>query len=71
MASQSAPGRDRAGEKESKWKAVPDFRLLRLKQWPVRKVAKELRVSVAQVYLAKHRLGALLKKEVGRLERAR
>lgn len=42
-----------------------------LKQWPVQKVAKELRVSVTQVYLAKHRLGALLKKEVTRLERAR
>src|SRR4029453_13648916 len=35
-----------------------------LKQWPVQKVAKELRVSFAQVYLAKHRLSALLKKEV-------
>lgn len=42
-----------------------------LKQWPVQKVAKELRVSVTQVYLAKHRLGALLKKEAARLERAR
>ena len=42
-----------------------------LKQWPVQKVAKELRVSVAQVYLAKHRLRALLKKEVTRVERAR
>jgi len=42
-----------------------------LKQWPVQKVAKELRVSVAQVYLAKHRLGALLKKEVAKVEQAR
>jgi RNA polymerase sigma-70 factor (ECF subfamily) len=42
-----------------------------LKQWPVQKVAKELRVSFAQVYLAKHRLSALLKKEVARVERAR
>jgi RNA polymerase sigma factor (sigma-70 family) len=42
-----------------------------LKQWPVQKVAKELRVSVAQVYLAKHRLSALLKKEVMRVEGAR
>ena len=38
-----------------------------LKQWPVQKVAKELRVSVAQVYLAKHRLSALLKKEAGEI----
>ena len=42
-----------------------------LKQWPAQKVAKELRVSVTQVYLAKHRLGALLKKEITRVERAR
>jgi RNA polymerase sigma factor (sigma-70 family) len=42
-----------------------------LKQWPVQKVARELRVSVAQVYLAKHRLGALLKKELVKVERAR
>jgi RNA polymerase sigma factor (sigma-70 family) len=42
-----------------------------LKQWPVQKVAKELRVSVAQVYLAKHRLSALLKKEVMRVDGAR
>jgi RNA polymerase sigma-70 factor (ECF subfamily) len=42
-----------------------------LKQWPAQKVAKELRVSMTQVYLAKHRLGALLKKEITRVERAR
>lgn len=42
-----------------------------LKQWPVQKVAKELRVSVAQVYLSKHRIGVLLKREVTRVERAR
>ena len=42
-----------------------------LKEWPVQKVAKELRVSVAQVYLAKHRLSALLKKEAKGVERAR
>lgn len=42
-----------------------------LKEWPVQKVAKELRVSVAQVYLAKHRLGALLKREAAKVERAR
>ena len=42
-----------------------------MKQWPVQKVAKELRVSAAQVYLARHRVGALLKKEVAKLERAR
>lgn len=40
-----------------------------LKQWPAQKVAAELRVSMAQVYLAKHRIGALLKKEIAAAER--
>lgn len=35
--------------------------------WPVAKVARELGVSVGRVYLAKHRVGRLLKKEVTRL----
>src|ERR1700704_4542483 len=39
------------------------------KEWPAQKVAAELRVSVAQVYLAKHRLAALLKKELRTAER--
>jgi RNA polymerase sigma-70 factor (ECF subfamily) len=39
------------------------------KQWPAQKVATELRVSVAQVYLIKHRLAALLKKEIAASER--
>jgi RNA polymerase sigma factor (sigma-70 family) len=39
------------------------------KQWPAQKVAAELRVSVAQVYLVRHRVGALLKKELGKVER--
>jgi RNA polymerase sigma-70 factor (ECF subfamily) len=39
------------------------------KQWPAQKVATELRVSIAQVYLAKHRLAALLKKELAAAER--
>jgi RNA polymerase sigma-70 factor (ECF subfamily) len=41
------------------------------KQWPAQKVAAELRVRVAQVYLVKHRVAALLKKEIKKLERAR
>jgi RNA polymerase sigma-70 factor (ECF subfamily) len=44
------------------------FELYVLREWPVRKVAQTLDVSVAQVYLAKHRIGALLKKEVKRLD---
>jgi RNA polymerase sigma-70 factor (ECF subfamily) len=39
------------------------------KQWPPQKVASELRVNVAQVYLIKHRIGALLKKEIAAAER--
>ncbi len=40
------------------------------KQWPAQKVAAELRVNVAQVYLIKHRLAALLKKELAAADRA-
>ena len=39
-----------------------------LKEWPVAKVKKTLGVSIAQIYLAKHRVGALVKKELRRLE---
>ena len=39
-----------------------------LKQWPVAKVKCDLGVSVAQVYLAKHRVARLIKKEVKRLQ---
>lgn len=44
------------------------FDLYVIKQWPVTKVAKTLGVSATQVYLAKHRIGSLVKKEVKRLE---
>jgi RNA polymerase sigma factor (sigma-70 family) len=40
------------------------------KEWPAQKVAAELRVSVGQVYLARHRVAALLKKEIKVLEKA-
>ena len=41
------------------------------KRWGASRVAAELRVNIAQVYLAKHRVGALMKKEVAALgERA-
>jgi RNA polymerase sigma factor (sigma-70 family) len=39
------------------------------KEWPAQKVAAQLRVSVGQVYLAGHRVSALIKKEVKTLER--
>jgi len=44
------------------------FDLYALQHWPVRDIAKTLRVTAAQVYLAKHRIGRLLKKEIKRLE---
>jgi RNA polymerase sigma-70 factor (ECF subfamily) len=36
---------------------------------PMREVARTLGVNAGQIYLAKHRVGALLKKEIKRLER--
>jgi RNA polymerase sigma factor (sigma-70 family) len=39
------------------------------KEWPAQKVAAELRVNIGQVYLARHRVSAALKKEVKALER--
>ena len=45
------------------------FHLCVFKEWPVKKVAGELDVSAAQVYLARHRVGALLKKEVKAMEK--
>jgi RNA polymerase sigma-70 factor (ECF subfamily) len=40
------------------------------KEWPAQKVATELKVSVGQVYLIRHRISSLLKKEVRTLEKA-
>ena len=39
------------------------------KEWTAQKVAERLRVNVGQVYLARHRVGALLKKEIRALEK--
>lgn len=39
-----------------------------VKQWEVGKVRKHLGVSKAQVYLAKHRVGSILKKELAKLD---
>ena len=45
------------------------FDLNVVKQWPARKVAKALDVNVGLVYLAKHRVSALIRKEVKLLEK--
>jgi RNA polymerase sigma factor (sigma-70 family) len=39
------------------------------KEWPAQKVAERLGVNIGQVYLARHRVGALLKKEIKALEK--
>jgi RNA polymerase sigma factor (sigma-70 family) len=39
------------------------------KEWSAQKVAERLRVNVGQVYLARHRIGALLKREIRALEK--
>ena len=44
------------------------FDLYAIKQWPVKKVAATLGVKPGQVYLAKHRIFALVKKEISDLE---
>jgi RNA polymerase sigma-70 factor (ECF subfamily) len=45
------------------------FDLHTLQNWSVREVARTLRVSSAQVYLAKHRVSAVLKRELKQAER--
>jgi RNA polymerase sigma-70 factor (ECF subfamily) len=47
------------------------FDCLVTKQWPASKVATELHVSIAQVYLVKHRVSALVKREVAAVEKHR
>lgn len=47
------------------------FDCLAVKQWPAAKVASNLGVGIAQVYLVKHRLSAQLKREVAALEKQR
>ena len=47
------------------------FDCLAVKQWPAAKVAANLGVAIAQVYLVKHRLSAQLKREVATLEKQR
>lgn len=46
------------------------FDLNVMKNWPAAEVAQTLGISVARVYVTKHRVSAILKKEVARLESA-
>ena len=43
------------------------FECCMIKRWSAARVAESLRVNLAQVYLAKHRVSALMKKEVAAL----
>jgi len=45
------------------------FDLYVVKKWPAGKVAQTLGVSIGQVYLAKHRVAGLIKKEVQNLQK--
>jgi len=45
------------------------FRLATVNELPLSQVAKKLRVSLPQVYLARHRVGKLFKSEIDRLRR--
>jgi len=45
------------------------FDLYALKEWPVGEVARTLHTNIAQVYLAKHRVTALIKQETERLRK--
>jgi RNA polymerase sigma-70 factor (ECF subfamily) len=47
------------------------FDLYALQNWPVPDIARTLKVSATQIYLAKHRVGSLLKKELRRLAKER
>ena len=44
------------------------FDLYVFKRWPVSKVARALKVNTGKVYLIKHRIGGLIKKEVAHLQ---
>jgi len=44
------------------------FELCAVQEWPVSKVSKALGVSLALIYVTRHRVGALLKKELRRVE---
>ena len=50
-------------------KQIQIFDLHALKEWPAADVAKSLGVSLANVYVTKHRVAAALKKEMVQLER--
>jgi RNA polymerase sigma factor (sigma-70 family) len=63
---EAALARVKASVDDRQWQI---FDLYALKEWPVAQVAKALSVNVGRVYLAKHRISLLVKREIKRLER--
>lgn len=55
------------GQVSPKQYQIFDYYVVR--QWDAKKVQAHLGVSMAQVYLAKHRVGAVLKRELAKLEK--
>lgn len=55
-------------KRKVKSKQYQIFDLCVVKNWPLPKVAESLGVNIGQVYLARHRVGAILKKEIKALE---
>jgi RNA polymerase sigma-70 factor (ECF subfamily) len=51
-------------------KQLQIFDLHAQKEWPAREVAKSLGVSLANVYVTKHRVSTALRKEMERMNRA-
>lgn len=45
------------------------FHLLAVQRWPARKVMERLRLNLAQVYYAQYKVGALVQREVRRLQK--
>jgi|ERR1041384_4792189 RNA polymerase sigma-70 factor (ECF subfamily) len=55
-------------KKKADSKQYQIFDLCVIKEWPISKITKTLRISAAQVYLHKHRISQLVKKELKALE---
>ena len=55
-------------KRQVKAKQFQMFELYVLQRWPVREVARMLGVSATQVYLAKHRIGRLVRKAIRNLD---
>ena len=55
-------------KRQVKPKQYQIFDLYVVKKWPIQKITSTLGVNVGQIYLAKHRVSSLIKKEIKNLE---